>query len=499
MSGPGRRVGSPAVDVPIPTVTLSDVAAATRAEVRGDDGRSIVDASYDSRAVVAGALFFCVPGERDDGHRHAARAVAAGAVALVVERWLPIDVPQARVASVRAAMGPMATVVFGHPASDLTTIAITGTNGKTTCTYLLEAILRDAGRIPGVIGTTGARIAGSPVSIPRTTPEAPDLHRLLARMRRSGVRAVALEVSSHALAQRRVDGITFDVAIFTNLSQDHLDYHGTMEAYFDAKARLFTSDLASDGIVGVGDAWGQRLAETAAIPITTFGVEPAADLRAVDVRVGPEGSSFRVDGIAVRTRLRGAFNVENCLAALGAARAIGIDLDRAAESIATVEDVPGRMEPVGGGQGFAVVVDYAHTPDSIRVVLRGARSLAAGRVLVVFGCGGERDRAKRSAMGRAATSSADLTVITSDNPRSEDPLAIIGEVVPGAEEGGGSYMVEPDRRTAIRLALREARSGDMVVVAGKGHETVQEIGGSTIPFDDREVVREELAALGDLA
>jgi len=484
------------VDVPSPTVTLSDAAAAVRAEVRDDDGRALTDAAYDSRTVRPGSVFFCIPGDREDGHRHAVEAVARGAAALVVERWLLPDVPQARVRSVRDAIGPMSAIVFGNPSEQMATVGVTGTNGKTTCTYLLEAIFRAAGRAPGVIGTTGARIDGRPVPIERTTPEAPDLHRLLARMRDEGVRAVAMEVSSHALAQRRVGGVRFDVAVFTNLSQDHLDYHGSMDAYFDAKARLFTPEQAVLGVVGTDDAWGRRLVDLATIPVVTCGTRPDADLRAVDVAVGPGGSTFRVDGVDVRTLLRGAFNVDNCLAALGAARAVGVDLDVAAAAVATVEEVPGRMEPIDAGQGFAVVVDYAHTPDSIRVVLRGARSLAAGRVLVVFGCGGERDRAKRPAMGAAATSSADLTVITSDNPRSEDPLAIIDQIVSGAVRGGGRYLVEPDRRAAIRFALHEARPGDVVVVAGKGHETTQEIDGSAVPFDDREVVRAELAALG---
>jgi UDP-N-acetylmuramoyl-L-alanyl-D-glutamate--2,6-diaminopimelate ligase len=487
------------VDATFPTVTLADVAAVAAAEVRDDDGRPLAGATSDSRSVTPGSLFFCIPGGQDDGHRHAADAVAAGAAALVVERWLALDVPQAKVVSVRAAIGPMSAVVFGRPADHLTTIGVTGTNGKTTCTYLLEAILRAAGLTPGVIGTTGARIDGSPVAIDRTTPEAPDLHRLLARMRGDGVRAVAMEVSSHALAQRRTDGLRFDAAIFTNLSQDHLDYHGTMEAYFDVKARLFTPEHAGLAVVGVDDAYGRRLIGSVAIPLITYAVASDADLRATDVAVGPDGSSFSVDGVHIRTALRGAFNVDNCLAALAAARAIGLDLGRAAAAVATVEGVPGRMEVIEGEHGFGVVVDYAHTPDSIRVVLRGARSLAAGRVLVVFGCGGERDRAKRPSMGTAATSTADLTVITSDNPRSEDPIAIIDEILPGAAAGGGPYVVEPDRRAAIRLALHEARPGDVVVVAGKGHERLQEIGGSTIPFDDRTVVREELAALGDPA
>jgi len=487
------------VDAPFPAVTLTDVAAVARAEIRDDDGRSLLGATSDSRAVTPGSLFFCIPGEHDDGHRHAADAVAAGAAALVVERWLPIGVPQARVPSVRDAIGPIAAAVFGRPGDALTTIGVTGTNGKTTSTYLLEAILRDAGLAPGVIGTTGARIDGVGVAIDRTTPEAPDLHRLLARMRNAGVRAVAMEVSSHALAQRRTDGLTFDVAIFTNLSQDHLDLHGTMESYFEVKSRLFTPGHAATGVIGVDDPWGRRMAEEATIPVMTYGLDGGADLSGTDVEIGPGGSSFVLDGVPVRTALRGAFNVENCLAALGAARAIGVDLTAAAAALGTVEAVPGRMEMIDAGQSFPVVVDYAHTPDSIRVVLRGARSLAAGRVLVVFGCGGERDRAKRPAMGAAATSSADLAVITTDNPRSEDPDAIIDEVLPGASEGGGAYVVEPDRRAAIRLALREAGPGDIVVIAGKGHEPVQEFAGLTIPFDDRVVAREELAALGDPA
>ena len=314
-------------------------------------------------------------------------------------------------------------------------------------------------------------------------------------MRHAGVRTVAMEVSSHALAQRRVAGVRFDVAVFTNLSQDHLDYHGTMEAYFASKAGLFTPKHARTGLIDVDDPWGRRLAESATVPVVTYGVEGPADLHAAHVEDGPLGLSFQVDGVPVRTTLRGGFNVGNCLAALGAARAVGIDLDAASSSLARMDPIPGRMEPIDAGQAFSVVVDYAHTPDSIRVVLRGARSLAAGRVIVVFGCGGDRDRAKRPSMGSAATSSADLSVITTDNPRSEDPLAIIKEIVPGANRGGGAYVVEPDRREAIRFALHEARPDDVVVIAGKGHEPSQEIGGSAVPFDDRVVAREELAAL----
>jgi UDP-N-acetylmuramoyl-L-alanyl-D-glutamate--2,6-diaminopimelate ligase len=495
MTGAGRRVGSPAVELPLPAVTLSDTAAAVRAEVRGDDGRLLTDASYDSRAVAPDSLFFCIAGDQEDGHRFAPAALAAGAGAIVVERWLELDAPQALVPSVRGAIGPMSAVIFGRPADALTTIGITGTNGKTTTTYLLEAIVRAAGSRAGVIGTNGARIEGDPVELARTTPEAPDLHRLLVRMRSAGVQVVAMEVSSHALAQHRVDGILFDLAVFTNLSQDHLDYHGTMESYLEAKAVLFTPDHAVRGLLNADDPSARRLLRRTAIPVVTYGVERDADLRASAVAVDARGISFHVEGVEVRSALLGRFNVWNCLAAVGAAREVGIPLEVAAGALGEVRDVPGRMETIDAGQDFLVVVDYAHTPDSIRVVLRGARSLAAGRVIVVFGCGGDRDRAKRAPMGQAATSTADLTVITTDNPRSEDPLAIIGEIVPGAVAGGGDYVVEPDRRDAIRLALREAKPGDIVVIAGKGHEPYQEVAGTVVPFDDRSITRDELGSL----
>ena len=495
MTPAGRRVGSPAVELPLPAVTISDAAAVVRAEVRGDDGRLLTDACYDSRAVAPRSLFFCIAGDHVDGHRFAPEALAAGAGGLVVERWLALDAPQALVPSVRAAIGPMSSVIFGRPAEALTTIGITGTNGKTTTTYLLEAIIRSVGSPPGVIGTNGARIDGVPVELARTTPEAPDLHRLLARMRTAGVRTVAMEVSSHALAQQRVDGLVFDVAVFTNLSQDHLDYHRTMQTYLDAKASLFTPGNARRGVLNADDPAARRLVRRATIPVVTYGVDRDADLRASDVAVDARGISFRVEGVEVRSTLRGGFNVWNCLAALGSAREVGIGLEAAAAALEEVHDVAGRMEAIDAGQEFLVVVDYAHTPDSIRVVLRGARSLAAGRVIVVFGCGGDRDRAKRAPMGEAATSSADLTVITTDNPRSEDPLAIIAEIVPGAIAGGGNYVIEPDRRAAIRLAVREAKPGDIVIVAGKGHEPSQEVAGTVVPLDDRSVAREELALL----
>jgi len=491
----GRRVGSRPVDETFPSVPLHAVAAVAGADVRGDPAAPVRDLAYDSGSVPAGALFFCIHGAHADGHDFAAAAVTAGAAALVVERWLELDAPQVRVGSVREAMGPMSAVVTGQPASAMTMVGITGTNGKTTTTYLLEAVLRAAGLVPGVIGTTGARVDGRPEPLARTTPEAPDLHRLLARMRVAGVGAVAMEVSSHALAQHRVGGIVFDVGLFTNLSQDHLDYHPTMEEYFAAKARLFSPAHARLGVVNADDPWGRRLLRDPSIAMTTFAVEGAADLRAEEVRSDAAGVAFRAGGVTVRSPLRGRFNVANCLGALAVARALGLDLAAAAQAIGDVRVVPGRMDPVETGQDFLVVVDYAHTPDSILNVLRAARPLATGRVIVVFGCGGDRDRAKRPLMGEAATSGADLTVLTSDNPRSEDPSAIIGEILPGAVLGGGAFVAEPDRRAAIRLALRQAGAGDVVVIAGKGHEAYQEIGGRVEPFDDRAVAHQELLAI----
>ena len=476
---------------------LSAAAAAVRdSQMRGEASASVDEVAFDSRHVAPGALFFCVRGASADGHDFAQEAIRSGAAALVVERWLDLDVAQILVPSVRQAMGPMSAVVLGEPARSMTIVGVTGTNGKTTVVHLLDAVFRAAGHRTGAIGTVGAHVAGEPVPIARTTPEAPDLHRLLRRMRDAGVTMVAMEVSSHALDQGRVGGLRFDAAIFTNLSQDHLDHHGSMESYFAAKATLFTRDRAKHAVVNLDDAWGRRLLDVP-VPITTFGLDPAADVVAEDVRTEPDGLAFRVDGREVTSSLRGGFNVSNCLAAIACSGLVGVDPDDAIRGLANAGQVSGRMEPVDAGQRFLVVVDYAHTPDSIRTVLAAARPLATGRVIVVFGCGGDRDRAKRFPMGAAATEGADLTVITTDNPRSEDPLDIIAEVERGATEGGGPYVVEPDRRAAIRLALSHAHPGDVVVVAGKGHEAEQELADRSIPFDDRVVVREELEALGE--
>jgi UDP-N-acetylmuramoyl-L-alanyl-D-glutamate--2,6-diaminopimelate ligase len=464
-------------------------------EIRGDASVAVSDAVMTLDGVHPGALFACVRGSRADGHDLAADAVARGATALLVERWLDQPVAQVRVASVRAAIGPIVAELFARPADRMAVIGVTGTNGKTTTTYLLESVFRAAGMRAGVIGTTGVRVDGAVTPFPRTTPEAPDLQRLLARMVEDDVEAVAMEVSSHGLDQHRVDGTRFACAVFTNLSQDHLDYHPSMAAYLSAKARLFTPAMSAAGVVNADSPEGRTISSPD-LPTITYGIDADADVRATDLVPDATGTRFRVGDVVVRSRLRGRFNVENSLAAFAAARAVGIDDRTAAEGIRALRGVPGRLETVEMGQDFLVIVDYAHTPDGIRNVMRAVRPLARHRVIIVFGCGGDRDRAKRPRMGEAATSTADLAIVTSDNPRGEDPLEIIRQIEPGARAGGNPFEIEPDRRAAIVRAMELARPGDVVVIAGKGHETGQEFADRTIPFDDREVASDALRSLG---
>jgi UDP-N-acetylmuramoyl-L-alanyl-D-glutamate--2,6-diaminopimelate ligase len=478
--------------VPPAPRSLSELAAAfPESRIRGDASVRVSDVVVRSSDARTGALFACIPGGHVDGHDFAPDAVRRGAVALLVDRFLDVPAPQVRVPDVRAAIGPVSAEAFGRPADRMTVVGITGTNGKTTTTYLLESVFRASGARPGVIGTTGVRIDGAVTPFPRTTPEAPDLQRLLAGMVDARVDAVAMEVSSHGLDQHRVDGVRFACAVFTNLSQDHLDYHPSMEAYLAAKARLFTPAMSAIGVVNADSPEGRVIASPD-LPTITYGVDSDADVRARDVETSPAGIAFAVDGVAIRSNLRGRFNVENCLAAFAAARALGIDDARAAEGIAAVRGVPGRLETIEEGQGFLVVVDYAHTPEGIRNVLRATRPLTRGRLIIVFGCGGDRDRAKRPLMGEVATSMADVSIVTSDNPRSEDPLTIIAEIEPGARRGGHAYEIQPDRRAAIARGIELARPGDVVVIAGKGHETGQELADRTIPFDDRTVAAEVL-------
>jgi UDP-N-acetylmuramoyl-L-alanyl-D-glutamate--2,6-diaminopimelate ligase len=469
------------------------IGALAPSDVAGRRPVEIGDLAYDTSAVAAGSLFFCVQGERVDGHDLAWEAIERGAAALVVERVLDVDVPQLVVPSTREAMAVAADVFFGEPTKELEVAGVTGTNGKTTTAFLLRGILEAAGRDPGLVGTVEWQVGDEVRPAPFTTPEAIDLQRLFREMLETGNRSAAVEASSHGAALRRLDRVRFDALVFTNLSQDHLDLHGTMEAYFDAKRRLFAGAQPPPAAVCIDDEWGRRLAhdleDLHRAPLVTFGLAADAEVRAEKLAVGRTGSRFVAAGIEVETPLRGRFNVVNALGAVAAGLLLDLDEAAIAAGIAGVAGIPGRFEAVDEGQAFSVLVDYAHTPDSLATVLDAARDLAAGRVIVVFGAGGDRDRGKRPLMGRVAVDRSDITIVTSDNPRSEDPLAIIQDVLQGA---GVDVEIDPDRRSAIDRAVSLAEAGDVVVIAGKGHEQGQEVAGTTTPFDDREVAREAL-------
>ncbi|MFT5224235.1 MAG: UDP-N-acetylmuramoyl-L-alanyl-D-glutamate--2,6-diaminopimelate ligase [Glaciecola sp.] len=456
----------------------------------------LVDATHDSRAVGPDMLFCAMVGANADGHDHAADAVRAGSTALLVQRPLPHPVAQIVVPDTRAAAGPAAALVHGEPTLELLVVGITGTNGKTTTSYLLEHAFAWAGLGTGVIGTIEARVHGEALKGVRTTPEGTDLQRLMRKMLDRGVDAVAMEASSHGLAMHRVDGIAFDAAVHLNLTQDHLDFHADMAEYAAAKERLFS--LAPVGVICIEDQWSRRLAQRVTIPVVTFGRPQRCgamrpDWALLDVVTGADGTSFTMHAgdqdVRVHTQLVGDVNGVNAAAAWLAARAVGIDELSAAEGIAQCPGVPGRLESVPNEAGMTVLVDYAHTADAIGQAIRIVRGIAgSGRVLVVVGCGGGRDRAKRGPMG-AAAADADVAILTSDNPRSEDPESILDEMVAGALDASGPAQVlrEVDRETAIALAISKARPGDLVLIAGKGHETGQEFAHATVPFDDREV------------
>ena len=473
--------------------TLEDLAARVGGTITGDPEVPIGDVVHDSRAAAPGVLFVAIRGFTVDGHRFVDEALAAGAAVCVEEH--PSKGPALIVADTRAAIGPLAAEVHGRPSEQRAVVGITGTNGKTTVTHMLESIVLAAGLRPGLVGTVGARIGGEPVAVERTTPEASDFQRLLARMVAAGVHVAAVEVSSHALALGRVGGTVFEMAAFTNLSQDHLDFHGTMEEYERTKRRLFLPGTARRAVVWIDAPAGARLAATTELPLVRVGWDADADVTAVDVELGLDGSRFTVRGrtgdAEVRLPLAGDFNVANALIAAACAAELGLGADSISAGLERVPVVPGRFETVDVGGDVTVVVDYAHTPDGVTAVVGAARRLVGrGRVIVVIGAGGDRDRAKRPLMGRAAAM-ADVAVLTSDNPRSESPEAILADVAAGAEGGPGAVMQEVDRRAAIRLALATAEPGDVVLVLGKGHEQGQQFADRTIPFDDRTVVREE--------
>jgi UDP-N-acetylmuramoyl-L-alanyl-D-glutamate--2,6-diaminopimelate ligase len=455
--------------------------------------------AYDSRAVAPGDAFFCYPGGVTDGHLYIAQAVEAGASSVIAEKTaaVPAGLPAVIVPDARLALAEAADVFYGHASGELTTIGVTGTKGKTTTTHLIRSVLEATGRSCGLVGTVHNVVAGREEPIRRTTPESVDLQALLRRMVDAGDLAVVVEVSSHALSLRRVHRIAFDVGVFTNLGHDHLDFHQTVEGYREAKGRLFRT-LAPDAtaVINADDGAGSFFVDAASCRVVSYGLRAEADVRAIGVAVRPQGASYLAvtpaGEVRIELKLTGLFNVYNSLAALATGLALGVDLGRIKVGLEATQGVPGRFETVQAGQGFTIFVDYAHTAESLENALRTARAFTDGKVITAFGCGGDRDRSKRPFMGRVAAQFADLVILTSDNPRTEDPEAIIRDIIPGVLEAGrGSegYVVELDRAKAIEIAVSRARPGDVLILAGKGHETYQDFGHRVIHFDDREVAR----------
>jgi UDP-N-acetylmuramoyl-L-alanyl-D-glutamate--2,6-diaminopimelate ligase len=479
--------------MPAPGSTVGEVSGRVGGLVVGDPGIWLGDVTHDSALAGPDVLFVAVKGSTYDGHDYVGSAVRAGSPAVVVEAHQDSPVTQIVVGDTRTAMGPIAALVHGDPSSRLAVVGVTGTNGKTTVTHYLESLLASAGRVVGLIGTVETRVGATALPSVRTTPEATDFQRLLDEMSRLDASVVAAEISSHALEMGRVAGTRFEVAAFTNLSQDHLDFHGSMESYRHAKERLFREYEVGTAVLNVDDPVGAAIASWVEAPVIRVG--RAGEVRAEEVETSLAGSRFDLvtdQGVVpVTSDLIGSFNVENALVAVGCSLALGLTLDEISRGLAQLRGVPGRFEQVSGSGPIHVIVDYAHTPDGVDEAIAVARSIAAGRVIAVVGAGGDRDREKRPLMGRAATG-ADLAILTSDNPRSEDPDQIIAEVAEGA--AGPWVILEVDRRRAIESAIAAAEEGDVVLVLGKGHETGQEVRGDVLPFDDRTVAREILAA-----
>jgi UDP-N-acetylmuramoyl-L-alanyl-D-glutamate--2,6-diaminopimelate ligase len=474
-------------------LTVDQAAVNLQGRVIGDGSVTIDNVEHDSRRVTAGTLFVAIRGFEADGHRYVEGAIANGAAAVCVDHPMDVAIPQVIVEDTRLALGPVSSLVRDHPSRRLAVVGITGTNGKTTVTHLLESIGKAAGMSAAVVGTIGARVDGMRIPLERTTPEASELQDLFAEMVDRSVDFAAMEVSSHSLALHRVDGTRFKVAGFTNLSQDHLDFHKDMDTYFAAKAQLFTSDTTEQAVIFVDDPYGERLAASVDVPVTRVGFESHANVRAESVHVFTTHSTFTVrtpdDAFPVTLGLGGTFNVANALVATGCALALGIERNHIVAGLASVHPVTGRFELVDARSPIAVIVDYAHTPDGIRAALESARATTEGRVIAVLGAGGDRDHSKREAMG-AAASSADVVIVTSDNPRSEDPLTIARAVRSGVTSS--DVVIEIDRREAIFEAVRRAEAGDAVMILGKGHETTQAFKDRVVHFDDREVARQAL-------
>ncbi|MGH8871798.1 MAG: UDP-N-acetylmuramoyl-L-alanyl-D-glutamate--2,6-diaminopimelate ligase [Acidimicrobiia bacterium] len=472
----------------MPGSTLGEVSRRVGGQVVGDPDTWLDDVTHDSRRAGPAVLFVAVRGARHDGHDYVRPAAAAGSPAAAVETLQDVEVSQVVVDDTRAAMGPMAAQVHGDPSSHIAVVGVTGTNGKTTVTHYVESLLTSAGRVAGLIGTVRTRVGTTVIPTRHTTPEATDFQRLLAVMRDKGAEVVAAEISSHALEMGRVTATSFAVGAFTNLSQDHLDFHGTMESYRHAKERFFREYEVGTAVINVGDPVGAAIAEWVETPLIRVGT--GGEVRAENVETSFHGTTFELTTeqgtMPVRSGLVGAFNVENALVAVGCCLALGLEADEIVRGLGELEGVPGRFEQVAGHGPVHVIVDYAHTPGGIEQAIAVARSVGAGRVIAVVGAGGDRDRDKRPLMGRAAAE-ADLAILTTDNPRSEDPDQILREVAVGS--AGSGVILEVDRHRAIERAIELADEGDVVLILGKGHETGQEIGGRVLPFDDREVAR----------
>ncbi len=491
------------------TTSATDIAAwlgaTTEVSVHGKLDVAISGISLSTARIRPGDVYAALPGTRAHGADFAGQALAAGAVVVLTDRAgldrLPAEAPAIVVPDPRRVLGRLAARIYGDPATDLRVIGVTGTQGKTTTTRILEQGLTASGATSAVIGTVGTRIAGEDVKTELTTPEAPDLHGLFAVMRERGVDTCAMEVSSHALVLGRVDGVVFDVATFLNLGRDHLDFHADLDDYFAAKASLFTPERARVGLTNVDDEFGRRLLEVATIPMSTFSSHGRdADWRAVDVALTATGAGFTVlgPGVEVRASIRipGEFNVSNTIAAIASAALAGLDPRTVADGISRVSGVPGRLEPVSLGQDYTVVVDYAHKPDALEAVLATLRPLTEGQVIVVIGAGGDRDTTKRPVMGEIAARMADVVIVTDDNPRSEDPASIRAAVLEGTRGTHAEVRELGDRRLAIREAVGRAEPGDVVLIAGKGHESGQQVDGVLHPFDDRVVAAEEISGRG---
>ena len=472
-------------------------------EVKGDLSTEIDGISYNSKRVKEGYIFIAIKGEKTDGNRFIPEAIERGAKAVVSEDdpkgGLVDSIPYVKVADARRAMAKISANFFKRPSEELTLIGVTGTNGKTTYTYLMEAILNEAGLPAGRIGTISYSVGGRKIVASRTTPEAPDIEGFLREMVSSGMKACVMEVSSHALELHRVDELSFDVATFTNLTRDHLDYHKTMENYFKAKLKLFelTRKNGGKGVVNIDDPFGQRIIKLSSFPRVSYGFSAKADVHPEDYRLSRSGIAGEIitpkGTLKLHSSLLGRPNLYNILAAVATSIALDLPLDKVRSGIEKVRSIPGRFEIVDEGQDFTVIVDYAHTDDALRNLLVTVGELAPRRIITVFGCGGDRDKGKRPLMGSYAVKHSDIVIVTSDNPRSEDPMAIIKEIEEGivnTVEKRGGYIIEPDRRKAIELAIDYARRGDFVVLAGKGHEDYQILGDKVIHFDDREVARE---------